>query len=209
MRITGSVALPAQAPHEENAIGTGAIESQRSCGPCSLCCTVLRVDEIAKLGGTPCQYIQSGGGCKIHQTRPAICRGYECLWLRGKLRDEDRPDRLGAVIDLVPTGIGLRLSIRQTVPGTYDGSPRLQEIANEFRQQMPVRITDVEDVLDPQRPFRILLADGEENIVVGDTVTYLRDGVEIETRKLPWPERLARHIALRWRSFRLRQLGSK
>jgi hypothetical protein len=167
------------------------------------------VDEIAKLGGTPCQHIQDGGGCGIHSTRPSICQGYECLWLRGRLREEDRPDRLGAVVDLVPAGVGLRLSIRQMAPGLYDASPRLQEIASEFRELMPVRITDVADVLDPERPFRILLANGEEQIVAGDTVTLLRDGVEIETQRIPWPERLARRIVLRWRGFRLRQIGSK
>ena len=185
------------------------VKIQRSCGPCSLCCTVLRVDEIAKLGGTPCQHIQVGGGCGIHPTRPSICRGYQCLWLKGQLRDEDRPDRLGAVVDLVPVGTGLRLSIRQMSPGAFEASRRLQEIASEFRELMPVRITDVEDVLDPQRPFRVLLAEGEELIVSGESVTRYRDGVEVEARRIAWPERLARRIALRWRAFLLRRIGSR
>jgi hypothetical protein len=94
-------------------------------------------------------------------------------------------------------------------PEVYDASPRLQEIASECRELMPVRITDVADVLDPKRPFRILLGDGVEQIVTGETVTSLRDGIEIETRRIPWPERLARRVALRWRAFRLREIGSK
>lgn len=182
---------------------------ERVCGPCSLCCSVLRVDEIAKLGGTPCRHLRSDGhGCGIHDRRPGICRSYRCLWLRGKLRDEDRPDRLGAVLDLVSTGPELRLSIRQATPDAYDRSPRLREIADEFRSFVPVRITDVDEVLDPDRPFRVLLREGEELRISGDEIRVVRAGVEVETRRAPWPQRIARRIALRWRAARLRRIGS-
>jgi hypothetical protein len=182
---------------------------ERACGPCSLCCTVLRVDEIAKLGGTPCQHLRAdAAGCGIHPRRPGICRAYRCLWLRGKLGDDDRPDRLGAVLDLVETGPVLRLSIRQATPDAYDRSPRLQEIAEEFRAFVPVRITDVDDVLDPDRPFRVLLPGGEEQRIAGEQIRVMRDGIAIETRRAAWPQRLARRIALRWQARKLRRIGS-
>jgi Fe-S-cluster containining protein len=180
----------------------------RACGSCSLCCTVLRVDEIAKLGGTPCQHLRPDNGCEIYDQRPGICRAYRCLWLRGKLRDQDRPDRLGAVLDLVATGPDLRLSIRQASPDSYDRSSRLQEIAEDFRAFMPVRITDVDDVLDPDRPFRVLLPGGEEQLVAGEEIRVIRDGIEVETRRAPWPQRVARRITLRWRATKLRRIGS-
>ena len=183
--------------------------SSRQCGECSLCCTVLRVDEIAKLGGTRCQHVRSGAGCAIHARRPAICRGYECMWLRGKLRDKDRPDRLGAVLDLVPVGGSVRLSIRQATPHVFDQSPRLQQIAAEFREHTAVRVTDVSAVLNPDHPFRVLLANGEEQHVAGDTVTTFRNGVALETTRMHWPERLARKVAIRWREFALRRTGSR
>jgi hypothetical protein len=179
---------------------------------------VLRVDELAKLGGTPCVHVVAagdgdGGGCGIHARRPAICRGYRCLWLSGKLLDEDRPDRLGAVLDLVPTSGGgggaLRLSIREGTPGAFERSSRLQEIAALFREQLPVRITDVADVLDPGRPFRVLLANGEEQRVAGDVVTTLRGGAVVSTRRAPWPERWARRASLAWQRQKLRRLGSR
>jgi hypothetical protein len=189
---------------------TGATQTRnRQCGECSLCCTVLRVDEIAKLGGTRCQHVRDGGGCGIHAQRPGICRAYECLWLRGKLRDGDRPDRLGAVLDLVPTGGALRLSIRQASPNLFDNSPRLQQIAAEFREHTPVRVTDVSAVLDPDHPFRVLLANGVEQRVEGDTIVTLHGGVEVTTTRMHWPERLARRAALWWRGFQLRRTGSR
>jgi len=200
-------------------VSEAAATRARRCGACSLCCTVLRVDEIAKLGGTVCQHVRDGGGCAIHASRPQICRAYHCLWLRGdpqpgtgrggQLGDDDRPDRLGAVLDVVQTGASVRLSIRQATPHSYDRSPRLQQIAAEFRESMPVRISDVSNVADPDQPFRVLLADGEEQIVAGDRVTFVRDGTVLRTTKLPWPERFARRAALRWRALRLRWIGSR
>ena len=183
---------------------------KRSCGECSLCCTVLRVDELAKLGGTPCRHLSSEGhGCGIHAQRPNICRAYECLWLRGKLRDDDRPDKLGAVIDIARTGQSLRLAIREATPGAYDRSPRLQEIAAEFREWMPVRITDVDKALDPDRPFRLLLANGVEQRVAGETITTLRNGLETGRERFPWTQRVSRRITLRWQAWKLRRIGAR
>lgn len=184
----------------------------RDCGPCSLCCTVLRVDELAKPAGRDCQHQRpgdpgSGGGCAIHAKRPPVCRGYDCLWLQGGLEDDERPDRLGAVVDVEPTGIGIRLAIREAHPGAYDASPALQSIAARYRDQMPVRITDTADVDDPDRPFRVLLADGEEHRVAGERTEIWRDGERVAVRRLPWAERLGRRVAIAWRRRRLARIG--
>lgn len=180
----------------------------RACGECSLCCSVLRVDELAKPAGTPCPQLRpEGHGCGIYQRRPGICRVYRCLWLRGGLAEADRPDRLGAVLDVVAHGLIPRLEIRQARPGTFDASPRLREIADRYRESMPVRITDTEDLGDPDRHFRVLLAAGEEQRVRGDHMTFYRDGRRVETQRLGWPERLARRLAVWLRRRRLRRRG--
>ena len=117
----------------------------RSCGECTLCCTLLRVDELRKLGGTPCPALRAAPaapGCGIHATRPAICRAYSCLWLAGGLDPGDRPDRLGAVLDVATEGGVTRLRVHEARPGAYDGSPRLREIVARYRESMPVRIAD-------------------------------------------------------------------
>jgi Fe-S-cluster containining protein len=186
----------------------------RACGDCSLCCTVLRVDELRKLGGVPCRELRApgpgGGCCGIHERRPAVCRAYRCLWLQGGLEERDRPDRLGAVLDVVTAGAETRLEIHQADPEAFDRSARLREIAERYRAAMPVRILDVADVLDPDRPYRILLppsrGDGgarAELRVEGERVTELRDGAVVGERRLPWLERLVRRAAIAWRRMRL------
>jgi len=182
----------------------------RSCGGCSLCCTVLRVDELGKLGGTPCSAVREGGdGCSIHATRPGICRAYFCLWLRGGLDEEDRPDRLGAVLDVSSEGGSPFLAIREAEPGTFDASPRLSAIAGTYRASMPVRITHVRDVMNPARPYRVLLPNGEEHRIEGETVTVLRPGRPPETRRIPWLERLVRRIQLRIEAGRVRRMQAR
>lgn len=170
----------------------------RRCETCSLCCTILRVDELTKPAGRDCLHQRGPDGCSIHATRPPICRAYRCLWLQGGLEDDERPDRTGGIVDLETTGVGLRLAIREARPGAFDASPSLQAIAERHRESMPVRITDVGDPLDPDRPFRVLLADGVEQRVAGDRVEVWRGGRRIETRRLPWLERIVRRVVTTW-----------
>ena len=200
----------------------------RSCGACSLCCTLLRVDELDKRAGADCIHqrpafasalvdVATRGpadspddlpgdspehavGCGIYETRPPICRGYRCLWLQGGLEDDERPDRTGGLVDLEPTGLGVRLAIRESRRGIFDDSPALQSIAERYREQMPVRISDAEDVSNPDRPFRVLLADGLEHRVQGERVEIRRHGVVVGNRRLPWAERWARRLLNGWRA---------
>ena len=175
----------------------------RECGPCSLCCTVLRVDELRKLGGTPCVHQRVGGGCGIYAERPGICRAYRCLWLGGGLRDGDRPDALGAVLDVVVSGTSTWLEIREAEAGAFERSGRLREIAHEYRQSMPVRISDTADVLDPARRFRVLLPNGEARVVEGEWTTLVRPGRPDARLRLPWLERWLRRVGLAVRRRRV------
>ncbi len=138
--------------------------------------------------------------------RPAICSRYRCLWLQGGLEEEDRPDRLGAVLDLVGEAGGTLLEIREAEPGATERSPRLSAIAERFRAAVPVRITDVAEVMDPDRPARLLLADGVEQRIAGDRVTTLRPGRAPETRRLGLVERLLRRLRVGFERRRLARM---
>jgi len=180
----------------------------RSCGTCSHCCTVLRVDELAKSAGRDCVHQRGRAGCGIYETRPSICRGYKCLWLQGGLGDDERPDATGGIVDLETRGTGVQLGIREIRPGAYDASPALQAIARRYREEMPVRISDTEDIMNPDRPFRVLLASGIEHRVQGEWSEVYRDGVFVERRRLGWAERWARRLGIAWRARTLRLSGT-
>jgi hypothetical protein len=154
-------------------------------------------------------HVREGGGCAIHARRPAICRAYSCLWLRGGLRDEDRPDLLGAVLDQRNVGGEVRLEIREARAGAFERSPRLQEIAAEQREALPVRISDADDVMDPDRPFRLLLPGGVEQRVAGDRITTWRDAALVEERRLPWLDRALRRISIALERGRIRRMKKR
>ena len=185
-------------------------DSVRACGDCSLCCTLLRVDELGTLGGADCVHQNGQGpGCSIHPRRPAICRAYRCLWLSGGLDEGDRPDRLGAVLDVVAQGPQVRLEIRESKPGCFDGSERLASIAEQYRESMPVRITDVGEVINPGRAYRLLLPDGEEHRVEGEWTEIHRPGQPTVRRRLSLLERLVRRLMLAQRRMRLRRAARR
>jgi len=170
---------------------------------------VLRVDELGKRAGVDCVHQRGREGCGIHASRPAICRDYHCLWLQGGLEDDERPDATGGIVDLETAGDGIRLGIREPRRGAFDASPALQAIAERYRDSMPVRISDAEDVMNPDRPFRVLLANGLEHRVEGELVEVLRDGERVERRRMPWAERWARRVAIAWRRWRLSRSSSQ
>lgn len=182
---------------------------ERRCGTCSLCCRVLRVEPLRKLGGVACTHQDEGSPtpCGIHGSpdRPALCGAYRCAWLQGRFKAGDRPDQLGAVLDVAPQ-VGLPvLWIHEATVGCFDASPRLQEIAEECRATMEVRISTAADVMNAGRPARVLLPRQEEHRIVGDRLTVLRGGEVVSDRRLPLLDRCLRRISLAWSRWRLRK----
>lgn len=175
----------------------------RICGDCDLCCTVLRVDELAKPARQPCDKLRiDGPGCSIHQTRPSICRGYTCAWLQGSFGDADRPDRLGAVLDLLWRGDRLWLEIHLATPEAWERNDRLREIADEYREVALVRISDADRRESPEKPYRILLADGVEQRVEGDRIDLYRDGQRIESSRVGAAHRVLAWLRRSWSLYR-------
>ena len=80
--------------------------TNRECGDCQKCCTLMPVEEIGKPGLTRCKHQKSALGCKIYPNRPHSCRIWSCAWLvdRGTV-DLPRPDRAHYVIDCWPDTI--------------------------------------------------------------------------------------------------------
>ena len=68
----------------------------RSCGQCTACCTVMRIDALDKPRDEACRHLVARG-CGIYETRPADCRAWHCAWQKGELPAPMRPDRTGVV----------------------------------------------------------------------------------------------------------------
>jgi hypothetical protein len=65
----------------------------RTCGECTLCCKLPRIDELEKPSWTWCKHCVIGKGCGIYGNHPPVCKDFRCLWLDDlELPDEWRPD---------------------------------------------------------------------------------------------------------------------
>lgn len=114
---------------------------ERSCGPCSACCTELGILGAGPPGtdGLPtlkpertrCPHetpdsarprrAREGCGCSAYADRPAGCRTYRCLYVTGEVHDNPqrdfRPDRLGVIFDREAEGAVVARELR---PGAAD-----------------------------------------------------------------------------------------
>jgi hypothetical protein len=81
----------------------------RTCGDCTVCCTVMGVRELGKPYAFPCHHL-CDSGCSIYEDRPHGCVVFECLWRQGAVEGEGmRPDKWGVmfVVDLMDDGLEL------------------------------------------------------------------------------------------------------
>lgn len=72
------------------------------CGSCTACCRVYAIPSLDKPAGKWCEHCAIGEGCKVYETRPALCVDFQCLWLMSQSKDaplpaELRPDRCKVV----------------------------------------------------------------------------------------------------------------
>lgn len=85
------------------------MSEKRQCGECRLCCKLLYIGEkgtrpdgtryeFVHYPGTWCKHAGEGG-CALHGTplQPYSCKTFQCLWLLGFGREEDRPDKIKLV----------------------------------------------------------------------------------------------------------------
>ena len=118
--------------------------ANRKCGKCRACCTTLGVDELDKPAGVRCSFLNENKGCTIYQDRPEVCSAYSCMWLAGWLRNKDKPNRIGIVIDQPssmkddPLWKDIEFAVvRKVVPG-LKLSKGADEIISAMKKQMVV-----------------------------------------------------------------------
>jgi uncharacterized protein len=115
----------------------------RACGDCTACCTLMAVTELRKPSRRACDHVRTGG-CAIHPERPAGCRLFHCLWLRGAVGVDEaqRPDALGVMFDyFVTPASGEEHTLAFEVwPGALD-APAARAIVDALARSREVRLS--------------------------------------------------------------------
>lgn len=131
------------------------------CGDCTACCTVLAVTELQKPMRYACQHL-CRDGCRVYLERPAGCRQFNCLWLRGAVRFEStssdtrdnqlerssecdeslRPDHSGVIWDYFIHGAdGTRCLIAFEVWANAFRRPDVLEFLVRISDHFPLRLS--------------------------------------------------------------------
>jgi hypothetical protein len=91
------------------------------CGSCTACCRVFSIPELKKPAGQWCQHCTIGKECRVYESRPQMCRDFECLWLQSQSQDdrvkfppELRPDKCKVVFS---PSTNPNIMVATTMPG--------------------------------------------------------------------------------------------
>jgi len=149
----------------------------RVCGDCQLCCEIFGMTELDKGPLTKCKY-QSDAGCTIHSTRPPECRIYQCLWKSDEsIPDDQRPDKIGVVIDQRNTIIGPSIVVHQQTENQWQQEPlwnTLQHLCKDHQCWLyAVHLADRQAIFpswsdDAKNAFDNLVTDNQVPDLLGD-----------------------------------------
>jgi hypothetical protein len=103
----------------------GPFTLARSCDGCTLCCKVMKVDApLFKPMNEWCRHCRHGVGCGIHETRPAVCRSFHCVWLMdGNLGPEWQPELCHMVLWLDLDGRRFNTNVDEDHPDAWLAEP--------------------------------------------------------------------------------------
>jgi hypothetical protein len=158
----------------------------KSCGSCTLCCKLFPVPELQKPAGKWCRHIAQGRGCGIHETRPPVCRAFDCQWLQNaELGPEWKPERCKFVLSIYPGSNSLVVTADPASPRNWAQEPYI----GELRRWASAALAQGDSVLVfTGAKASAILPDGERELGLiqpGDRIVSLRRGTlhDVEVRR--------------------------
>lgn len=122
------------------------LKMERSCGSCSLCCTVMGIMELGKPDNQRCPKLNDIGRCTIYPTRPEECRSYSCMWRAGLLPKHLSPERIHAVCNVSNDGKILVFNIDTRFPYRHKKGP-LFDFIEEHSQDFMIMVVQGDERL--------------------------------------------------------------
>ena len=151
----------------------------RTCGDCSLCCKLIRVDAFEKAPGTWCTHCapkashESGGGCRIYDSRPAECRDFYCAWLLSPtLGEEWRPNRCKLVLRVESDGRLIAVHVDPSDPSAWRREPYFRTLKHfavkgaDIEQQVIVYIRNRVIAIFPNKEVDVGTMNPGDHLVV-------------------------------------------
>ena len=119
------------------------LRAGRECGACRVCCKLPDIPELGKPRDTWCRHAaksKGGPGCSRYESRPEVCRSFECGWLSGLGEDQDRPDKAGVLWQPLELPDGRQgLGVVEARPGALN-EPRNRAWLERFERAKPGQV---------------------------------------------------------------------
>jgi hypothetical protein len=155
-----------------------SIVSGRTCGECSLCCKLIRVDALAKPPGIWCTHCAPGKvGCRVYDKRPAECRDFYCAWMVSPSLDEEwRPSKCKIVLRVESDGKLIAAHVDPTDPTAWRRQPYFQTLKQfaikgvDVGQRVIVYIRDRVIVIFPNKEVDVGTMAPGDHLVVREVV---------------------------------------
>lgn len=149
---------------------------ERSCGECSLCCKLPRIETFNKPAGTWCAHCAPGrGGCTIYEKRPTECRDFYCYWLKSDaLGPEWRPNKCKMFVRREFNLLAIHVD--PSDPTAWRREPFFQQIktfatkAADTKQQVAVYIKNRVIVIFPNKEVDVGIMNPGDHLVVRELV---------------------------------------
>jgi hypothetical protein len=132
----------------------GHAVTNRICGACTACCTVMGVVELNKANYQPCSH--ECGKCGIYKSRPSACRTWSCGWLLGVIEGDERrrPDQLGLLFNREDLS-GKPMMVAYEVWPRAGRQSKSAYLLRKMSQKQPIILREYEtrkcDVITPDR----------------------------------------------------------
>ena len=109
----------------------------RTCGTCTLCCTLTLVPELNKPERVTCEHCDNG--CRIYEGRPKACSDYQCAWLAGEMSEFMRPDLSHVMVERYPLMVAALLETNYELSDL--GSMTMEALHGFVEEGLPVIAT--------------------------------------------------------------------
>lgn len=95
-----------------------------------MCCKLFRIEELDKPVGEWCRHCDIGRGCRIYDTRPEPCQGFNCGYLTLPMVGEKWfPAKCRMIVNPSPDGTRIAVVVDNARPHAWRDEPYFSEIA--------------------------------------------------------------------------------
>lgn len=164
--------------------GDFVLPPTKSCGDCSLCCKILRINVLDKPAGVWCQHFAKGVGCSIHSASPHECQKFQCYWtLSETMGEEWRPDRSKLVIWSNVPG-RLIVDVDPAHPNAWRREPYVSQLRAWSNRDLP---SPLEVLVRVKERMLVIFPEGEVDLGAQQTECSITSGYNVENgRKTPY-----------------------